>query len=68
MLYEKKKNLLKKVRFNHYGLYSGIVKKDYKWGGKIEVTCRGLIKNRNGLSLAYTPEVVQLFENNEGCS
>ena len=33
------------------------LKKHYEWGGKIEVTARVAVKNKEDLSLAYTPGV-----------
>jgi len=35
------------------------LEKHYEWGGKIEVNCRAEIKDREDLSLAYTPGVAE---------
>jgi malate dehydrogenase (oxaloacetate-decarboxylating) len=35
------------------------LKKHYEWNGKIEVICRAPLKNKEDLSLAYTPGVAQ---------
>ena len=35
------------------------LKKHYEWAGKIEVVCRAPLKNKDDLSLAYTPGVAE---------
>ena len=35
------------------------LKKHYEWQGKIEITARSKVRNKEDLSLAYTPGVAQ---------
>ena len=40
-------------------IWEEALKKHYEWAGKLEIAPRAQIRDRNDLSLAYTPGVAQ---------